>query len=394
MHKLVIIIRILLCIWRSNINDKEAVNFLLSQAANTCIKNGEGKRQVQFAEECINVEIIDCLQSCTLSEEWPSSGTEEETNLNKNEIRKNIFLAKDKFGFTVWHGAALEGNLQALEILWFWAKEEEINTDELLLSQTEDGFTAFHMAAEENHVEILKKLWGWAEERKLIPYELKNKLFLTKDYYGYTAWHRAALSGRLEALESLWVWAKEAVINRDELLLTETGNGLTAFHLAAEGNHIEILKKLWGWAEETKLNPNDLRNKSFLSNGRYGFIAWHMAAIGGSLEALELLWIWAKEVEINTDELLLSQIEDGYTAFHIAAELNRVEVLKKLWGLAEVTKLNSNELRKKLFLAKNIYGNTALQTAVLRSNTEALATLLSCGKEMELNTREFLLGII
>jgi len=152
MHKLVIIIRTLLCIWRLNINDKQAVNFLLTQGANTCIKIDKGKTPVQFAVECMNVEDIDSLESWGSAVELSQSeknsmgvGTEE-MKLNLNELKNKLFLPKNKYGITAWHRAALEGSLEELETLWSWAKEVELNTDELLLSQTGEGYTAFLLA--------------------------------------------------------------------------------------------------------------------------------------------------------------------------------------------------------------------------------------------------------
>ena len=49
-----------------------------------------------------------------------------------------------------WPLAAFRGSLEALEILWNWSKEVELNTDELLLSKTTDELTAFQMAAQNN----------------------------------------------------------------------------------------------------------------------------------------------------------------------------------------------------------------------------------------------------
>jgi len=48
------------------------------------------------------------------------------------------------------------GKLEALELLWRWAKKEEIKADELLLTQTGDGYTALLMAAESSHIETLR----------------------------------------------------------------------------------------------------------------------------------------------------------------------------------------------------------------------------------------------
>ena len=130
-------------------------------------------------------------------------------------MTKNLFLAKDKYECIAWHRAAEEGSLEALETLWSWAKEAELNPDELLLFPTCEGNTAFHWAAQKNHVETLKKMWVWAEELQLIRKELKKNLSLAKDKYKCIAWHRAAYGCSLET-ETLWSWVKEAELNPDD----------------------------------------------------------------------------------------------------------------------------------------------------------------------------------
>jgi len=84
-------------------------------------------------------------------------------------LKKNLFLAKNKYGRIKWHLAPLNGRLGAMETLRSWVKEAELNTDELLLVPTADGYTAFQLAVENNHVETLKKMWVWAEETQLNP---------------------------------------------------------------------------------------------------------------------------------------------------------------------------------------------------------------------------------
>jgi ankyrin repeat protein len=180
-----------------------------------------------------------------------------EGQMNTNELKKILFLAKDNYGFIAWHYAAEEGSLQALETLWSWGKEVELNTDELLLARSGVGLTAFQLAAENNDVKTLHKLWSWAEEGQLNRNELKKKLILAKDQYGYTAWQRAAPQGSLLALETLWLCAKETGLNTDELLLAENHRGFTALHIAAGQNHLEMLRQLWVWAEEGQLIRND-----------------------------------------------------------------------------------------------------------------------------------------
>jgi ankyrin repeat protein len=232
----------------------------------------------------------------------------EETKLKPNKLRKKLFLVKDNVGSSAWHWAAYSGSLEALETLRNFAKEAEINTDELLLAQIVDEHTAFHLAAKENQVKVLKKMWVWAEETKPNPNKLRKKLFLAKNNVGFTAWHIAAFFGRLGALDILWSFAKKAEINTDELLLAQCLDDVTAFHLAAHENHVEILNKLWGWAEETKLNSNELRKKMFLAKDTHGYNAFQTAALRRNVEASETLYSWANEMEINTLEFLVDII--------------------------------------------------------------------------------------
>jgi ankyrin repeat protein len=235
-----------------------------------------------------------------------------------------------------------------VEELWSWAKEADLNTHDLLLSQLENGFAAFHLAAKNNHVETLLKMWVWAEETQQNPKELKKKLFLAKDNDGYTAWQRAALEGSLEALDTLLSWVKEVELNEDELLLQQTGEGYTAFQFPAIYNGVEMLLNTWVRAEETYLFPKELKKKLFLDDG---YIAWQPAALEGSLEALETLWSWAKE-----DVWLLEPNEDGYyTGSQMAAAFNRLETLLKTCFWAEENQLIPKELKKKLFLKKDVF---------------------------------------
>jgi hypothetical protein len=46
---------------------------------------------------------------------------------------------------------------------------------------------------EENHVETLWNPWVWCEEGQLIPNNLNNKFFSSKDKIGYITWHPAAI---------------------------------------------------------------------------------------------------------------------------------------------------------------------------------------------------------
>jgi len=43
------------------------------------------------------------------------------------------------------------------------------------------GETAWHIAAETGKIEVLERLWDWAKELQLNPEEIKNDVYLLKD---------------------------------------------------------------------------------------------------------------------------------------------------------------------------------------------------------------------
>ena len=71
---------------------------------------------------------------------------ENEKQMYKNELTRKLIL--DWFEQTVWHEAAVIGNLKVLETLGSGAKKVEINTEEFLLDQNEFGNTALQFAAQ------------------------------------------------------------------------------------------------------------------------------------------------------------------------------------------------------------------------------------------------------
>ena len=79
-------------------NELEVVNFLLSQGANTSIKNGEGKTPLQLAVECNHVGIIDALKSFTSA----ATGTKTASTVlppfsGKLRVDKELKLSNDDF---------------------------------------------------------------------------------------------------------------------------------------------------------------------------------------------------------------------------------------------------------------------------------------------------------
>ena len=314
-----------------------------------------------------------------------------EAQLSKEEVKNNLLLAKDQNGNTVWHQAAERGSLEALETLWNWGKEVNLNPDELLLVQNEERQTVYHLAADRNDEGMLQKLWILARQAQVNIKEIKNKLLILKDKSGNTVWHTAAKRGHVETLEALWSCAKDAQLNSLEFLSAKEKDGRDSSQVASQRFKLGVLEELWVGAKEAQMYKKDLKKKLILAKDMHGKTAWQEAASKGNLEALETLWSWAKEAELNTDELLLAQTAEGYTAFQLAAENKHVETLKNLWDCAEETQLNPNELKNKLFLNKNNDGFIAWHRAAKGGSLEALETLWSWAKKIELNTDELLL---
>jgi len=306
----------------------------------------------RYKNECLLAEINEWTLAIEKLLDWAK-----EVQLNRDELRNKLLLDKEKEGRRTWFLVAYSGKVRLLQELWDLARRKgntkEINS-KLLLARNEFGETVLHMAVAGGSAVVLEKMWAFVKEAQIKVDVLKNKLLLAKDIFGYTAWHGAAERGNFVALDILWSWAKETELNPDELLLDQNERGETAFHIAVDGNHVDVLKKLWAWAEETQPKSKELKNKLLLAKDKYGCSAWHLAAQRGNSKALEILWSWAKEAELNLDELLLDQNKRGQTAFHIAVyekyvSCNHVEVLQKMWAWAEEAQPNSNELKINCF---------------------------------------------
>jgi ankyrin repeat protein len=231
----------------------------------------------------------------------------EEENLRPKHIKKNLFVAKDQYGNTAWHGVAQRGNVIALETLWRWGKELGLNPHELLLEKNEEGNTAWQLAVQRGHFEVLKKLWDWAKEAQINLNELKNEFLLAEDKEGYTVWNRAAESGSLETLETLWDLGKEAELKSGEMFLAQGTDGNTAWQVASQRGHFKVLERLWEWAKEEQMGGNYLKFMLLLAKDKGGYTAFHRAAERGNLKALETFWNSIKQAKLNPYESLLVQ---------------------------------------------------------------------------------------
>jgi hypothetical protein len=63
------------------------------------------------------------------------------------------------------------------------------------LSKNESGKEAWLVAARESHVKLLQKLWHFAKELQLNPQDLRNEMWLSKDMLKQTAWQTAQREG-------------------------------------------------------------------------------------------------------------------------------------------------------------------------------------------------------
>jgi hypothetical protein len=90
------------------------VKFLVSQAADTAIENGDGKTPLQLAEECNHVEIFYALKSCTSQVERHNSETESLASHNSQPVAAN---PNEVSAFHSNSHAAMTGNQAASNVL-------------------------------------------------------------------------------------------------------------------------------------------------------------------------------------------------------------------------------------------------------------------------------------
>jgi len=65
--------------------------------------------------------------------------------------------------------------------------------------------TAWHMATDCDNIELLQTIWEWAKQ-ELTAEELRKRLLLAKDNREQTAFKLAAEKGNTEVLEILHKW--------------------------------------------------------------------------------------------------------------------------------------------------------------------------------------------
>ena len=93
----------------------------------------------------------------------------EGTQLNSFELRNKLFLVPHQYRITEWHRAERFSKFEALETLCSWAKEAELNTDELLLAKNKQGYIARQLATQRRYIDVSEKQEIWAIEAQLNP---------------------------------------------------------------------------------------------------------------------------------------------------------------------------------------------------------------------------------
>ena len=83
-----------------------------------------------------------------------------------------------------------------------------------MLAKDNDEKIILYLATFSGNVQILERIWKWAKEQ--LTSEELYKLLLTQGYIRQTAWHVEAKRSKLEILDNLWEWTKK-VVNTDEL---------------------------------------------------------------------------------------------------------------------------------------------------------------------------------
>jgi len=132
-------------------------------------------------------------------------GWADECQLNPTELKKRLLLSRNKKRETACQKAAGIGNVEALQILWFLAKETELNLGDMLLEQGDSGFTLLHFASLQNNVDLLQSV-GLCRRMSTEPKETKKKLLLSKNQEVMTTWHIAAVKETWRHLKPYGLW--------------------------------------------------------------------------------------------------------------------------------------------------------------------------------------------
>jgi hypothetical protein len=84
-------------------------------------------------------------------------------NIKIEDVNNKLLLATDDIGWTVWQVATKKGNIQILEEILDWAKQQLTTVEikiKLLLATENREKTAWQLAEKWGNSEALEKLWN------------------------------------------------------------------------------------------------------------------------------------------------------------------------------------------------------------------------------------------
>lgn len=301
---------------------------------------------------------------------------------------EKLLEVKDSHGNTVFHYAAANGQIGALEIFYK-------NFPEKLNIQNDEGATLLHFAAENGHFETVQ----WLQARGAILTE--------KDRYDRTALLLAAANGHLNIVQ--WLFENGVMLTEKDnmhcsallfaamnnhlntaawllkqgMLVTDKDkNGNSLFFLAAKNGHLEMMRLLFrhGSNLTEKRKGDDMTALHFAAREGhidvmqwlhlagvtltekekyYGYTALLLAASNGHFDIVR--WLY------NEGSILTDNDTDGMTALHLAVAHNHFEGVKWLVEHGASIKAKSND------------GNTALHYAASKDQFELVQWLVSHG---------------
>ena len=273
------------------------------------------------------------------------------------ELEQNLLLAKDEYGQTVWHLAAMKGDIESLnKMIMCFEDEFELDTgtyniivlkENLLTSEDDNKQTAWHLAVVHDRVNVLEKLSEFVNlnlELTTSELNLINELFIRKDNNGKTAWHLAVVYGYEDVLDALFEFIKNLDI------------------------------------ELTTLN-SDLINELVFRKDNNEQSVWHLAVVHDRVSVLDALFVFIKnlDIELTTlksdliNELLIRKDNNKQTVKDLAVVHNRVSILDSLFEFIEnlgieLTTLKSDFINE-LSVSKDNNKQTVLESTAPELNS-------------------------
>ncbi|PSN57938.1 hypothetical protein C0J52_00197 [Blattella germanica] len=231
--------------------------------------------------------------------------------------------ARDGFGNTALHGAALYGNMQAMKFL--------LEETSLSLKESFDGKTPLHYAAAQSDAKLIEMLVLFGANVK------------AEDKMGMTPLHCAARYNKGKCINTLLTCGAKLASERAMNLET------TELYQAILGRSIQALMVLKSYGLD--IADKDIEGNTYL----------HYMAVNGFCKAMEFLLSFAVNIEAKN--------KMKYTPLHLAVIYNRINAAKVLLNHKADAYTETED------------GMTAVHLAAIKGNVAFLDVL----EEMKLN---------